>query len=270
MTGLALILAASAAALWVGPSPLTLYRVAVQPSVGSGAGHAHGRVYGPLHVLLAAVIVGVLLGFVDGLRVVLALIGAGVAVGVAGLAARGRNARKADAVQEKVVEVCEALVGELRCGLPLTSCLDRCVEVWPPFGHVAAAAHLGADVPAALRRLAMVPGASGLQDLASAWQVSQGSGSGLAAALGEVAASARAAHATALVVVAELASAQATARLVAALPVVTLAMAAGVGAGPWHFLLDTGAGLGCLAAGSVLTLAGLFWIDRIASRVRRR
>ena len=46
---------------------------------------------------------------------------------------------------------------------------------------------------------------------------------------------------------------------------VVLVAAQGAGARPWHFLLDTTAGVTCLAAGLALAFAGLAWIDRIAA-----
>jgi tight adherence protein B len=134
---------------------------------------------------------------------------------------------------------------------------------------VATAAGLGADVPSALRRVSVLPGARDLADLAAAWQVSAASGAGLAAMVDQVGAAARATGATRRVVLAELASAQATARLVAVLPLLVLMLGSGVGGDPWHFLLRTPVGLACLATGLALALTGLTWMDRIGTAVFR-
>ena len=168
-----------------------------------------------------------------------------------------------------MVDLCEALVGELRAGQPLVASLERCLDLWPGFEPVVAAGRLGADVPGALRRVARTPGAEGLAEIASAWQVSQRSGAGLAAALAQVALTARERQGTRRIVQGELASAQATARLVAVLPVASLAMSAGIGGDPWHFLLATPVGVACLGLGLLFAFAGLWWIDRIAATVLR-
>jgi tight adherence protein B len=217
----------------------------------------------------AAALCLLLLGL-EGTTLALALIVGGAAAGVLSTWRRGRRARAALERQTRVVELSEALVGELRAGQPVVAALRRGVEVWPAFAPVAAAADLGADVAGAMRRLARESGTPALANVASAWQVSERTGSSLARTVDQVASSAREDLATGRLVRSELASAQATARLVALLPVATLAMAAGAGGDPWAFLLTRPAGLACLATGVGLVLLGLWWIDRIASGVGAR
>jgi tight adherence protein B len=224
---------------------------------------------GPVSSGVLVVATSVLVATVDGTRLALALVLLAGTAAVAVLARRAASARAAERRRAQVVEVCEALVGELRAGQPLVAALEHCRGTWPELEPVVVAARLGADVTAALRRLARAPGGEGLQEVAAAWQVSQQSGAGLATALGQVAATARARQATRQLVRGELASAQATARLVALLPVASLAMSAGIGGRPWHFLLATPIGLGCLAAGVLLVFLGLLWIDVIAAAVLR-
>lgn len=224
---------------------------------------------GPILGFTVAAAAGVLVILVDGLHLSLALVVLATAACIGLLVRRARLARSAEERRSRVVEVAESLAGELRAGQPPVTGLEHCVDLWPDFAAVVTSARLGADVPAALRRLSRQPGAEGLREVASAWQISERSGAGLATALSQVAESARARQATRHLVRGELASAQATARLVAGLPVVSLAMSTGIGGDPWHFLLATAPGLLCLSLGLVLAFAGLLWIDRIAAGVLR-
>ena len=121
-------------------------------------------------------------------------------------------------------------------GQPAEAALDQAAEAWPVIGPVAQCQAYGGDVPAALRRAALEPGAEGMALVAAAWHVSHRTGHGLADALGRVAQALRDGRATDRVVRGELASARATARLVAALPLVALAIGAGSGGDPLSFL----------------------------------
>ncbi len=261
MTVVALLLAAATAAL--------LVPAAAAPLVDRAVPARRGARLGPGLTALVAVTVAGLVVTVDGLRLALALVVLGSAACAGVLVRRSRRARVTERRQAQVVEVAEALAGELRAGQPPAVALEHSVEVWSELAAVVSAARLGADVPSALRRLAERPGAEGLREVASAWQVSERSGAGLAAALSQVADTARARQGARQLVQGELASAQATARLVAGLPVVSLAMSAGIGGHPWHFLLATAPGLACLTLGMLLAFAGLLWIDRIAIGVLR-
>lgn len=258
----ALVAAGLALAVWL----------ALPPSVGAGGGRSQpGPLGGARPAGVAAfagtgLVVGALVVLLDGTTLALGLVLAATAGGVWHLGRRARARREADARAEQVLEVCEALAGEVRSGQPPVRALRRCVEVWPALEPVAAAAEIGGDVPSALRRLGRRPGATGLGEVAAAWQLSEAVGAALAPALMQVAESARRRSATRRLVTAELASAQATARVVALLPVVVLAAGSGVGGDPWGFLLASPLGVTCLAAGSGLLLLGLSWIERIAAR----
>jgi tight adherence protein B len=183
---------------------------------------------------------------------------------------RRRQARvRADATARHVLEACEVVAAELSAGRPADAALAQAADRWPDLAPVVEALTLGSDVPEAMRRLASAPGGGELRVVASAWQVAQHSGHGLADALARVAERIRARRRTRRVVMSELASARATARLVAVLPLVALGMGSGAGGDPWAFLLDTPVGWGCLALGLACGLLGLWWIEVIADAVDR-
>jgi tight adherence protein B len=259
---LAVLLAAVAAALGCGGPP--------PPMLGPPAVARRRRAVRGWPLLVLALTSAGLIAVLEGRRLALGLVVAATVGGGLLLVRGSRTARAAQARESRVVDACDALAGELRAGQSYVRSLERAAEVWPELRQVLAAARLGGDVPDALRRLAEVPGAEAMRHVASAWAVSAESGPGLAAALEQVATTARSRQATRRLVRGELASAQATARLVALLPLAALAMGSGIGGDPLTFLLQRPLGIVCLAAGCGLALAGLFWIDRIAAGVLRR
>lgn len=201
--------------------------------------------------------------------VVLPLIGLAVGAAVVrAIAERGRR-RTAAQVRRRVVDLCDGLGAELAAGQTPAGALERAAAEWPLVAPAARAALTGGDVVLALRTLAATPGADALRLVAAAWQVAHRTGHGLADTLDRVAADLRAAERTRRVVAGELASARATARLLAGLPVLALAMAAGAGADPLRFLVGHPAGLACLVGGLASGYAGLAWIEALARGVER-
>ena len=224
---------------------------------------------GPVVVALVVAAVGVVALVGSPEPAFLALVLAGGAAGAHRLWRRQARAATTEQTRDRVLECCDLLAAELAAGQPAEAALDQAAEAWPAIGPVAQCQAYGGDVPAALRRAAREPGAEGMALVAAAWHVAHRTGNGLADALGRVAQALRDTRSTDRVVRGELASARATARLVAALPVVALAIGAGSGGDPLSFLLGTPIGLACLAGGVGLGFAGLAWIERLASEGAR-
>lgn len=194
---------------------------------------------------------------------------AGVAAGAVTVLRRRAVQRRVAAVQaQAVLDFCEEIAGELDVGSSPALALERASRRWPFLAPVASAQRLGAPVPEALRTLSRAPGCGDLVLVAAAWQVSERTGAVLARALTAVASALREDQKVRRVVASELASARATARLMAVLPLLTLAVGSGAG-DPVAFLLRTPPGLACAGAGLLLALAGVAWIEAIAASVER-
>jgi tight adherence protein B len=129
-----------------------------------------------------------------------------------------------------------------------------------------AAALCGGDIAAALDRDGC-RGAKILRDAAVAWRVGAATGTGLCAALRTLVRAARDAEDVRTALEGQLAAPRATARTMAFLPIIGLGLGALLGANPFDWLLGSIPGLLCLAAAVVLTVLGLAWMNRIASRV---
>ncbi|MCC9307542.1 type II secretion system F family protein [Kitasatospora sp. RB6PN24] len=184
---------------------------------------------------------------------------------------RQRADRRARERAAAVIELCAALAAELRSGATPEQALDAVAEhsddvlrrLGPEAAARLAAVRYGADVPAALRWLATLPGGGGANAIAACWQVTADSGSGLAVALDRVAEALRADRALREEVSGELAGPRTTAIVLAALPAVGLALGTALGAGPLRILLGTPLGVGCLVTGVLLEITGLVWTGRI-------
>ncbi|MET9023871.1 type II secretion system F family protein [Actinopolymorpha sp. NPDC004070] len=162
-------------------------------------------------------------------------------------------------------EATETVAAELRAGRSADQALAAGASVLPDLAAAAAVSRMGGDVPAALRAV-HAPGAEHLRRLAVAWSVAGSTGAGLAAVLERIARGMRAEERLREEVAATLAAPRATARMLAVMPLVGLALGAGVGANPLTFLFRTPYGLGCLVLGTLLAAAGVWWVERLAGR----
>ncbi|MGW2306819.1 type II secretion system F family protein [Actinomadura luteofluorescens] len=118
--------------------------------------------------------------------------------------------------------------------------------------------------PDHLDDLATQPGAEGLRLLTACWRVGSERGGTLATVLDGLASALRDEEAQRQDVSVQLAGPRATARLLAALPLLGLAMAAALGAHPIPFLCTTIPGLACLITGTALNITGLYWTRHLA------
>lgn len=200
---------------------------------------------------------------------VLPLVG-GLAAALAGRRWRRNRAKERERERRRaaVIGLCAAIAGELRAGRQPGPAL-RAVEVaeFPEaWRAVTTAARFGGDVPGALREAAGLPGAEGLAGVAACWRAAVDGGAGLAVGLDRVAVALRAESDQHAELNAQLAGVRATAVMLALLPLFGLVMGSALGAEPLRILLETPAGLGCLALGVLLEWAGLVWTARIARR----
>lgn len=184
---------------------------------------------------------------------------------------RRRPARRAQAWQHASIELCQGLAAELAAGRTPGEALARAVATvdFPDpeaLRPLVAAARDGGDVCAALIAVAPAQGGEGLRRLAACWEVSVTVGAGLAALVERVGATLRAAQAHRQDVSAQLAGPRTTARMLAALPILGLLMAGGLGMHPLDFLFGSLPGWGCLIAGVALDACGLWWTHRLAAR----
>lgn len=221
--------------------------------------------------------------------VVLAVLGSSVLPLVAGAMVlplvrrwlqRRAGTREAERGTIAVATLCGAVVGELRAGREpgqalLVALREGLAEDGPGAttasgsrlgeaeAAVLAAARFGGDVPAALRKAAESPGMGGLSGMAACWRVAVDGGAGLATGLERLEAALREDRRRREELRAQLAGAWSTVVVLALLPVAGLGLGAALGAEPLRVLLHTPGGLACLAVGSFLEAAGLYWARRI-------
>ncbi|MGE7438401.1 MULTISPECIES: type II secretion system F family protein [Kitasatospora] len=183
---------------------------------------------------------------------------------------RRRLAAEARTRATAVIELCTGLAAELRAGATADQALGSVIvrtSLWAGLGAEPAArlaaGRYGADIPAALRFVAELPGGQGAAAVAACWEVTAESGTGLAAGLDQLADALRAERALNEEIAGELAGPRTTIVVLGALPLIGLLLGAALGAKPIQVLLHRPIGLGCLVIGALLEAAGLAWTARI-------
>lgn len=170
-----------------------------------------------------------------------------------------------DHVRAETVEAIEALTSEIESGVEAARALDHLAADWPQFGPAAAAARIGGDVSATLHAAAATPGAEALDRLAGVWRLSARTGAAQRSVLDQLGHALREERELQREIISGLGPSRATARLLAALPLLGLALGSSMRGETLRILFDTMAGAVCLAAGVALACVGLMWVERIAS-----
>lgn len=178
--------------------------------------------------------------------------------------ARPRRGRRAAAARRTAeLEWLDALTAELVAGSDPASALASVVASDSVCPRARAAARTGGDVARAL--VADGAASPALRSAAACWEVAAGSGAGLAASLAVLADAARDDERVRAELEAGVAEPRATALVLALLPVVGIALGAGLGAQPLAWLLGAPLGRVVLLVGLALEAAGAVWAWRIAT-----
>ena len=168
-------------------------------------------------------------------------------------------ARRNEAAERRraVIVLCRVMAAELRAGQPPELALRvAALEA----GHLV----VGVSTPDSLRRTAeRSEDLWALAYLAVCWEVASETGAGLACVVDALADSLTEREEQRSEVAAKTAGPRMTALLLSGLPVVGLAMSAGLGGSPLVFLFTTPLGLSCLVCGVFLDLVGAWWTLRM-------
>jgi len=269
----ALLLLAAALACW--PPPRVALRVSGRVVGGTSAGpglaamSVLGRRRGVL--LPGAAVLGALLAGPGGAAAALVLVATLHRQRAAARAERERAAATAG-----LAEALSSFAAEVRAGAPPAAAAgaagaDAHSTAARVMALVSATAHLGGDVPDALRaaRAREPVVAEHLDRLAGAWALAERHGIALAGPAGAVADDLRARARVAGGLRARLAGPRATAAVLAGLPVLGVLLGEGIGARPTAVLTGGSIGQGLLVVGVGLVCAGLAWTERIVAGVAR-
>ncbi|NNG20910.1 type II secretion system protein [Naumannella sp. ID2617S] len=260
LSALALLLAALAA--WALVGPRVRRAEAVQPDTGP-VRHRSSRLIltvagAVLLVPISWLIAGGTVGVLVGVAVTLA--------GTAAVVTRGRlRERRLLRSRVGVARAAELLAGELTLGKVPAVALAAAAEDAPVLRRAAAAAGVGAEVPAVWLEQASEPGNGDLLGLAQAWQVATRTGAPLGPSLARVASALREDEDVRRTAAGELAAPRMTGVVLALLPLAGIALGYLIGGDPLAFLFGSLWGQLCLLTGTVLAGAGLIWTERLGA-----
>jgi tight adherence protein B len=203
--------------------------------------------------------------------------GAGIGLAAAVLPAvvwrlwRCRALRRRKAASDRALNAALTLVcAELAAGSRTDDALRAAADAAGPFdvAFVAAAqAVLEASDPAGA--MVAAGAAAELRPVMAALEVAMRCGAPIADVLDRARNDVADRIATARELASAVSGARASAAMLAALPALGVAMGAGLGAAPLPVLFGTSAGHALLAAGAILTGAGVLWTERLTSAAER-
>lgn len=181
--------------------------------------------------------------------------------------------RQARAEVAALLDAVGVIAAELRAGAHPANAAQAAASgnaaVHRVLTSVALGARLGAQVPALLTRHAAEEPViiAELTRLAGCWALAERHGAALADLVEAVRVDLEARQRLAGQIGAQLAGPRATASVLAALPLLGVALGQGVGANPWHVLSATPVGQVLLVVGAGLICAGVAWSGRIMAKV---
>jgi tight adherence protein B len=195
------------------------------------------------------------------LPIALAALGGLAPVGVSVLRRVSDEGRRRTAAEGAVVEATFALAAELRAGRTTTEALLAASAAAGPLRPVLVAAatsiEVGGSAAAELEAGADLPGAGRLRAVAATWRVTESAGGRVALVLERLGEAMDREDALRREMQAALAAPQATMVMLAALPLVGLALGQAIGAHPLHLLLYQPLGWALLSGAVVLDGIGI-------------
>ena len=220
-----------------------------------------------------AVIAALCLGILGGLPLPVMVMAAAATAVCPAVLRRRRRRRAAMRRADECVETVLALAAEMRAGRPPSRALAlvaaSAAELREPLHRASVAVDAGASAAAELRHVASLPGCAGLRNVAAAWEVTEEAGGPVADVLDRLGDVLDADAQTRAALAAALAAPRATIVLLAALPVVGVALGESLGARPLHLLLHRPLGWALLSAAVALDLIGVSWTGLLVRRALR-